>query len=86
MNDIFLDRYPQIDLHGVDRDSARMMTNDFVNENMILGNEIICIIHGVGQGIVKGACHEALKDNKDVISYKTDNFNHGITIVNLRHK
>ena len=86
MNDIFLNRYPQIDLHGVDRDTARMMTNDFVNENIILGNEIICIIHGVGEGIVKNACHEALHENKNVISYKTDNFNHGLTIVNLRHK
>ena len=85
MGDIFLDRYPQIDLHGVDRDSARMMTNDFVNENIILGNDVICIIHGIGEGIVKTACHEALKDNKNVISYKTDNFNHGMTIVNLRH-
>ena len=85
MNDIFLDRYPQIDLHGVDRDSAKMMTNDFVSENITLGNDIICIIHGVGEGIVKKACHEALSENKDVISFKTDNFNHGLTIVNLRH-
>lgn len=38
MKDIFLDRYPQIDLHGLDRDSARMVTNDFVLENVMLGN------------------------------------------------
>ena len=35
MEDIFLERYPKIDLHGYDRDSARMATNDFINENMI---------------------------------------------------
>ena len=85
MNDIFLDRYPHVDLHGVDRDSAKMMTNDFVKENVILGNDTICIIHGIGQGIVKEACHEALKSNKDVISYKTDNFNQGVTVVKIRH-
>ena len=36
--DIFLNRYPHIDLHGLDRDSARMVTNDFVLENVILKN------------------------------------------------
>jgi DNA-nicking Smr family endonuclease len=29
--DIFLERYPKIDLHGYDRDSARMVTNDFID-------------------------------------------------------
>ncbi len=86
MNDIFLDRYPQLDLHGEDRDSAKMMTNDFVSENYSLGNETICIVHGVGTGIVKKACHEALSVNKKVSSYKTDYFNHGMTIVTLKLK
>ena len=60
MRDIFLERYPQIDLHGVDRETARMMTNDFVLENMMLKNKTIVIVHGKGTGIVKQACHEAL--------------------------
>ena len=30
--DIFLNRYPTVDLHGLDRDSARMYVNDFVLE------------------------------------------------------
>ena len=38
--DIFLNRYPSIDLHGFDRDSARMTVNDFVSENVFLKNEI----------------------------------------------
>ena len=81
--DIFLNRYPSVDLHGLDRDSARMVTNDFVSENLFLKNETIVIIHGIGMGIVKNACHEALRVNKNVISYKTDNFNSGCTIVKL---
>ena len=81
--DIFLNRYPYIDLHGFDRDSARVAVNDFVEENLILKNEMIVIIHGIGTGIVKNACHEALRVNKNVISYKTDNFNSGCTIVKL---
>ena len=44
--DIFLDRYPRVDLHGFDRDSARMTVNDFILENVTLGNDTIVIVHG----------------------------------------
>lgn len=81
--DIFLERYPKIDLHGYDRDSARMATNDFIDENIVLGNDTIVIIHGIGQGIVKNEVHNVLKSNKKVKEYKTDNFNSGCTIVKL---
>ena len=82
--DIFLNRYPSVDLHGLDRDSARMVTNDFVSENLFLKNEMIVIIHGIGTGIVKKEVHEALRVNKNVIEYKIDNFNSGCTIVKLK--
>lgn len=82
--DIFLNRYPSIDLHGYDRDSARMTVNDFVDENVFLKNEIIVIIHGIGTGIVKKEVHEALRVNKKVLEYKTDNFNSGCTVVKLK--
>ena len=82
--DIFLERYPKIDLHGYDRDSARVAVNDFVTENMILGNNTLVVIHGKGSGIVKNAVHEVLRVNKNVLEYKTDNFNSGCTIVRLK--
>jgi len=82
-SNIFLNRYPSVDLHGLDRDSARMVINDFVNENLFLKNEMIVIIHGIGTGIIKKEVHEALRVNKNVIEYKTDNFNSGCTIVKL---
>lgn len=82
--DIFLNRYPSIDLHGFDRDSARVAVNDFVLENVILKNEMIVIIHGIGMGIVKNEVHETLRVNKNVIEYKTDNFNSGCTVVRLK--
>ena len=82
--DIFLNRYPTIDLHGFDRESARVATDDFVSENLILKNETIVIIHGIGTGIVKASVHEALRVNKNVIEYKTDNFNSGCTIIKLK--
>lgn len=82
--DIFLERYPKIDLHGFDRDSARVAVNDFISDNLIMGNETIIIIHGIGSGIVKKEVHEALRINKNVIEYKTDNFNSGCTVVKLK--
>lgn len=82
--DIFLSRYPKIDLHGYDRESARVATDDFVLENIILKNDTIIIIHGIGSGIVKESVHDTLKQNKQVIDYKTDNFNPGCTIVKLK--
>lgn len=86
MRDIFLERYPSIDLHGYDRDSARMCVNDFIDQNIILGNEIITIIHGIGSGIVRREVHETLRVNKNVLEYKVDNFNSGCTIVKLNKK
>ncbi len=81
--DIFLDRYPRVDLHGFDRDSARMTVNDFILENVTLGNDTIVIVHGKGMGILKKEVHDTLKTNKYVYEYKTDNFNDGCTIVKL---
>ena len=82
--DIFLNRYPSVDLHGFDRDSARVMVNDIIDWNVSLKNEMVVIIHGIGSGIVKREVHDALKVNKKVISYKTDNFNSGCTVVKLK--
>ena len=82
--DIFLNRYPSIDLHGYDRDSARVAVNDFVEENVFMKNEVLVIIHGIGTGIVKREVHEALRINKMVLEYKTDNFNSGCTVVKLK--
>lgn len=81
--DIFLEHLPSIDLHGFDRDSARIATNDFILENVTLKNEKIIIIHGIGEGIVRNSVHQTLSKNKHVQSFKQDNFNPGITIINL---
>ena len=80
---VYISSLPSLDLHGYDRDSARMATNDFIEENIILENDTIVIIHGIGQGIVKNEVHSLLKNHKKVIEYKTDNFNSGCTIIKL---
>lgn len=83
MDDIFLSRYPKIDLHGYDRDSARMMVNDFIRDNYEMGIDMMIIIHGKGLGILRKEVHEALRVNKLVLEYKSDNFNDGCTIVKI---
>lgn len=84
LNNLFLDNLPSIDLHGFDQESARVKTNDFINESIILGHDKIIIIHGIGEGIVKRSVHETLSKNKSVLSYQLDSFNIGCTIVYLK--
>ena len=60
MYDIFLDKLPNIDLHGYDIESARVKTNDFVEEAMALKYQQIVIIHGIGTGAVKKSVHDTL--------------------------
>ena len=83
-NDIFLDLLPSIDLHGFDREGARVATNDFVLERKLLNNKEVLIIHGIGQGIVKEAVHQELSRNKNVIEYKLAASNIGCTIVKIK--
>lgn len=84
VNDIFLERLPKIDLHGFDRESARVAVNDFVDEAFMMGYEEIVIIHGIGSGIVKESVQETLKKNKRVLSYHINGFNNGCTIVRVK--
>ena len=81
---IFTESLPKIDLHGLDRDTARVQVNDFIRDNIKLKNEIIVIIHGIGSGILKNTVHETLRKNKSVIEYKTLYNNNGSTIVKIR--
>lgn len=84
MEDIFLKNLPQIDLHGFDIESARVATNDFVDDNIKLNNKKLLIVHGKGTGAVKKSVHEALSHRKEVIKYHTDNLNDGCTIIYLK--
>jgi len=75
---------PTLDLHGLDRDYAAILINEFIEDNYRCKNDKIIIIHGNGSGILKKKTQEILKKNKIVDSYKIDNFNSGQTIVELR--
>lgn len=77
---------PQLDLHGLDRDCARILINEFIHDNYVQKNYKVIIIHGRGTGIIRRTTQETLKHNKYVASYKIDNFNDGATIVELKQK
>ena len=84
LNDvIFIDNLTTLDLHGYDRITAHMLINDFIKENIILKQNIIVIIHGIGSGVIYNETRETLRKNKHVIDFKTHYRNNGCTIVEI---
>ena len=80
---IFTDNLPTIDLHGFDRDYARVKINEFINDNRKMKNSIIVIVHGIGSGILKNETINTLKKNKYVIDYRLFYNNVGMTLVKI---
>ncbi len=78
-----INNLPTLDLHGEYKESAIILTNEFINDNITLKNEYICIIHGIGMDIIRKEVHKYLEKDKRVNSYKRDFFNPGCTIVKL---
>ena len=60
------------------------LTKVFIDDALKLKDKKLVIIHGKGKGIIKQAVYEELKANRNVKDYKTDIFNNGMTIVNLK--
>ena len=84
LNDLlFIDNLPTLDLHGFDRETARVTINDFINDNKKLKNNFIVIIHGIGSGVLKNVTQDTLKKNKYIIEYKIYPFNIGCTIAHI---
>lgn len=81
---IFIDRYPKLDLHGFDRETARVAINDFIRDQVKLKQEIIVIVHGIGSGVLRMVTNEVLRRNKNVIDYKSFYYNNGCTIVQIQ--
>lgn len=80
---IFIDNLPTMDLHGLDCDTARVKTLEFINDNLYMKNDIICIIHGIGSGAIKNEVHRTLKKHKKVLDFKLFFNNVGSTIIKL---
>ncbi len=84
LNDIiFINNLPTLDLHGFDRQTAKVAIDDFINDNIKMKNSFIVIIHGIGSGILKDTTQKSLAINKKVIEYKIYPFNVGCTIAKI---
>lgn len=81
--DPFLVNLPHLDLHGEYVDSAIVLVDDFIKDNIKLRNYKIVIIHGKGSSILKNAIHEYLKKDRRVDNYYLD-INIGQTVVELK--
>lgn len=86
LDDYFIDNLPTLDLHGEIRDSARVLIKEFINDNYVLRNTKIVIIHGVGEGILKDETHKLLKNSQKVESFHLNHYNSGSTMVYLRKR
>ncbi len=75
-----------LDLHGLDREYAKILINDFIRDNYNIGNLKVIIIHGIGSGILRKTTSEVLSKNRYVKEYKIDNFNPGMTVVSIIKK
>ena len=82
-NYLLYNTWPSIDLHGYDRDTARVAIEDFIKDSLILKNKYIVIIHGIGSGIIRKTTVDVVSKNKHVKAYKISNFNPGMTVLEL---
>ena len=79
-----LNNIPSLDLHGENREAAGILVNQFISDNIKMGNYKICIIHGIGTGILKKEVRRILEHDNRVEKFYIDFFNIGTTIVELK--
>lgn len=82
--DPFTKNCPRMDIHGYDSKMAVYFVRDFINDNIMLKQYKIVIIHGKGTGILKRAVNNYLKTDKRVESFSVNAFNDGETIINIK--
>ena len=75
---------PKLDLHGEIVAMVEVLVNSFINDNILLKNEYIIIIHGKSTHILTGEVNKVLKNNKNVLEFRRNNWNLGETIVKLK--
>ena len=75
---------PTLDLHGECKDTAKILINEFITDNIKIGNDKVLIIHGIGSGVLKKETHHILERDKRIDSFYLDFFNLGCTVVKLK--
>ena len=75
---------PRLDLHGEITSMVEVLVNEFIHDNYLQRVETVAIIHGKSTNILTDEVHRVLAKNKEVASYKLNNWNLGETIVELK--
>lgn len=75
---------PHLDLHGEIYETVPFKVNEFIDDQLKMGNKEVVIIHGRSGTVVKPRCIETLKKNKKVSEFHIDSDNDGETIVKLK--
>lgn len=75
---------PKLDLHGEIVAMVEVLVNSFISDNILLKNEYIIIIHGKSTNILTEEVNKVLKNNKNVLEFRRNNWNLGETIVKLK--
>ncbi len=83
---MFLSTTPTLDLHGYDRESARIAIKDFITDMCTLKEKECIIIHGIGKGILKEEVQKYLRKDTRVASFELSFMNPGCTMIKLKEK
>lgn len=75
---------PTLDLHQETIDISIYLINNFINENILLKENKLLIIHGIGKKTLQKAVRDYLNENKLVSKIELDPHNDGVTIVHLK--
>ncbi len=75
---------PRLDLHGEEVAVVYALVNEFINDNLQMGNKEIIVIHGKSTNILTREVHKILKENKLVQEFHLNNWNLGETIIKLK--
>lgn len=79
-----LNNIPTLDLHGETIDVARILIDEFITDNIKIGNYKVLIVHGKGTGKLRKLTHEVLKHDNRIDNFYIDFFNDGSTVVEIK--
>ena len=81
---MYLSSIRSIDLHGMDRITAKITVDEFINDLIRLREKEGVIVHGIGTGVLRKEVSEYLRHDRRVLEYRLDFMNPGCTIIKLK--
>ena len=82
-NDPFINILPSLDIHGYTSDMMFVPVDEFISDNLRMGNHKIVVIHGLGMKVLSSELRRLFKKDKRVIKMYHYGSNLGMTIMEL---